>query len=212
MNKKKLRDDAATHEYHPCVKIIEDYAKLLAVSIKSMSGNFSNLIEEFSGKQQCSEEELQHAERLWADAVKALEHTSEAARYINRLFKPKDDRTEDIPASVKLCEECMNEINRLLVSGCVTRISGETDTGGHDLKKLLAKAAEIYAASINKAVRTLIGGVSSIEAPVREKHEFSKEAFQKIEDLCKCQADTAYSAAEISAYFNNIVRSLKNKK
>ena len=207
IKKKKLRDDAAAiRENHPCVKIIEDYAKLLTVSIHSMSENYYDLFEKYSEKQQCSQEEFQYVERLWIDAVKALEHTSGAAGYINELFK-QEDRKEDIPVSAEICEECVNEINRLLASGYEKKIAG--DAGGRDLKKLLAKAAEIYAASINKAVRTLIGRVSSIEEAEREEHDLSKEAFRKMDDLCKCQADTAYSAAEISAYFGNIARSLK---
>ena len=165
-----------------------------------MSGNFSNLFEQRNEKHKCSEEEFRYVERLWSDTVKALEYIIETAQYLKT------------PASAKLCEECKNEINRLLESGCETDIIGDADTGGHALTKLLAKAAEIYAASLNKNVRTLMSAVSSIEAPSRWEHEISKEAFQKIEILCKHQADTAYSAAEISAYFKNLVRSLKNKK
>ena len=201
---KRLRDDAAVHECHPYAGIMNDYAELLAVSITSMNGNFFNLIEQFNnGKHKCSEEEFRHIERLWSITVKALEHTIDTAQYFNR---------RNIVASIVLCKECMNETNRLLASGWGTNIIGEAGTDGYDLTKLLAKASEIYAASISKAVKTLVDKVSSIEDPMRKEQKFSKETFLKMENFCKNQADASYGAAEISAYFKNLVRSLKNKK
>jgi len=177
-----------------------------------MSGNFSDVIEQCGEKHKCSEEELRHIERLWIDTAKALEYIIDTSRFLNHLLKSAKDSKEDIPASVKLCEECMNDINRLLALDCGKNLIGDTGTGCYDLTKLLAKASEIYAASINRTVRTLLGGVSSIEKLSRKECDFSKEALQKMENFCKYQADVSYSAAEISAYFKNLVRSLKNKK
>ena len=207
-----LPDDVIIQECRPYAKIIADYADLLTVSVKSMNGNLHDLFEQCRGKHKCSDEEFRYIERLLADAVKALEHTIDTANYFNSLFRPEKDIREGISASVKLCEERMNETNRLLASGYETDFTGGDNFGGHNLTKLLAKAAEIYAASINKNLRTLIGRVSSIDVSSHMKHKISKEAFQKMEDLCKFQGNISYSAAEISAYFNNLVRSIKNKK
>ena len=169
-----------------------------------MSGNFFDLIEEQYGwKYKCSEEEFRYIERLWIDAGKSLDRIVDFARYIDQ---------EKTRASVELCKECINEINRLLASDCDKNFIGDAGAGGHDLTKLLAKASEIYAASINKNLRTLIRKVSSIEELQHKKNNFPKEAPRKMEIFCKHQADVSYSAAEISAYFKNLVRSLKNKK
>ena len=207
MVKKVLSDDAALEDGRPYAEIIDDFAKLLAASVTSMNGNFFDLIAQYDGKHKCSAEEFQYVERVWSVTAKALEYTIDTAQYIGCLFEPE----ATVLASAKLCEECMSETNRLLASGWGTAIIGSAEFGA-DLTKLLAKAAEIYAASISKNVRTLVDRVSSIKAPSRKQCKISKEAFYKLEDLCKYQADVSYSAAEISAYFKNVVRSLKNKK
>ena len=200
------------HECHPYVRIIDEYAKFFAKSVKCMNRDISDVIEQCSGKHKCPAEEFRHIRKLWGDAVKALERTINTARNIHRQFKFRGDRRNEVLVSIELCEECVNETGRLLTSGCEANIICEAETGDQVLIKRLAKILESYAASINQTVKTLAGKVSSNEVQSCKGHNFSEEAFQNMQTLCRSQAEVSYSAAEISAYFKNLVISFKNKK
>ena len=203
MGNKKLRGDATIREYHPLIKVIDDYAESFAVSVKSMSGNFYDIFEQCTGKHKCTEEEFRYIERLWDYTVKALERVIDAALYLND--------NEPTPSS-ELCGECIDEMNRLLGSDYGDIFIGGDGEAGYELTKLFAKASEIYAAAINRNLRTLIGEASPIYEPSQKKYDFPKKTIKRMEDLCKHQADASYSVSEISAYFNNLVRYLKNKR
>ena len=204
------RDDATAQERCPYIGIAGEYAKLLAMSVKRMNGNISDVVEKCGRKHKCREEEFLYVRKLWCDAVNALECTINTARYLRSAFKSEWDSGKDTAASVKLCKKCMKETNRLLVSGYGENIISGTETGDHVLMKRLGRVSESYAADVNQAVGTLIGRVTSNEVRSYGKHEFSEKAFQKMEELCRFQADVSYSAAEISAYFKNL-RPIRNR-